>query len=54
MSHADFDVVTGPSMPQRRAPPPRQSRGSLENKSNPTAPLPTPAATPGDAGEKQR
>jgi hypothetical protein len=30
MSQTDFDVVTGPSMAQRRAPAPEQSEGSSD------------------------
>jgi hypothetical protein len=30
MSHSDFDVVTGPSMAQRRAPVPEQSNKSSD------------------------
>jgi len=48
MSHSDFDVITGPSMPQRPAPEPRQSVRSANDKSQPGAPLPTPVATSDD------
>jgi len=54
MSNADFDVVTGPSMQQRRVPPARQSHGSLDQKSDPAVPLVVPTATRGDAEEKRR
>jgi hypothetical protein len=43
MSHSDFDVVTGPSMAQRRAPVPEQSNKSSD---------PEPPAQPDPAGEK--
>jgi hypothetical protein len=44
MPHSDFDVVTGPSMPQLRTPapqaePPRRSPGP---SAKPPAPAPTP------------
>jgi hypothetical protein len=45
MSHSDFDVITGPSMPQRPAPEPRQSVRSANDKSQPGAPPQTPAAS---------
>ena len=35
MSHSDFDVVTGPSMVQRRAPVPKQSNKSSDAASGP-------------------
>jgi len=52
MSHSDFDVITGPSMPQRPAPEPRQSVRSANDKSQPGAPLPTPVATSDDIERK--
>ena len=52
MSHSDFDVITGPSMPQRRSPPPPQSDRSANDKSQPGAPLPTPVATSDDTERK--
>jgi hypothetical protein len=54
MSNADFDVVTGPSMQQRRVPPARQSHGSPDQKSDRAVPLVVPTATPRDAEEKRR
>ena len=37
MSRSDFDVVTGPSMPQRQAPEPRQSvRSAALSTKSPT------------------
>jgi hypothetical protein len=54
MSNADFDVVTGPSMQQRRVPPAQQSHGSLDQKSHPAVPLVVSTATPSDAEEKRR
>ena len=48
MSHSDFDVITGPSMPQRRSPSPPQLGRSANDKSPPGAPLATPAATSDD------
>ena len=55
MSHADFDVVTGPSMPQRQLPL-RQDRpsGSSDATTEPAAQPPSPAAPPSDAEEKRR
>jgi hypothetical protein len=44
MSNADFDVVTGPSMQQRRVPPAQQSHGSVDQKSDPVVPLAVPTA----------
>jgi hypothetical protein len=52
MSHSDFDVITGPSMPQRQSPEPRQSGRSANDKSQPGAPPPTPAATSDDTERK--
>ena len=52
MSHSDFDVVTGPSMPQRRSPSPPQSGRSANDKSQPGAPPPTPVATSDDTERK--
>ena len=37
MSHSDFDVVTGPSMAQRRAPVPEQSNRSSGADAEPAA-----------------
>ena len=37
MSHSDFDVVTGPSMAQRRAPAPEKSNGSSGANAGPAA-----------------
>jgi hypothetical protein len=54
MSNADFDVVTGPSMQQRRVPPAQQSHGSPDQKSDRAVPLVVPTATPRDAEEKRR
>ncbi len=49
MSHNDFDVVTGPSMAQRRAPVPEQS----DRSSNPASGIGAePAAQPEPAVEK--
>jgi hypothetical protein len=48
MSHGDFDVVTGPSMPQRRAPSPSQPSGYSDSAAEPPAPRPTPAGGPGE------
>jgi hypothetical protein len=48
MSHSDFDVITGPSMPQRPAPAPRQSVRSANDKSQPDASPLTSAATADD------
>ena len=45
MSHSDFDVVTGPSMAQRRAPAPEESNRS------PGADI-EPSAQPEPADEK--
>ena len=44
MSRSDFDVITGPSMPQRPAPEPRQSVRSANDKSQPGASPLTSAA----------
>jgi len=52
MSHADFDVVTGPSMPNR--PPPRQPNGSREATAERGAPPPRPTDAPRDADEGRR
>jgi hypothetical protein len=52
MSHSDFDVITGPSMPQRPAPALSQSGRSSDDKSQPGAPPPTPAATFDDIERK--
>jgi hypothetical protein len=49
MSHSDFDVVTGPSMAQRRAPVPEQSSKSSDSPSTPGAESPP---QPEPAGEK--
>jgi len=49
MSHSDFDVVTGPSMAQRRAPAPEQSDKSSDSASRPAA---EPPAQPEAADEK--
>ena len=48
MSRSDFDVVTGPSMPQRPAPALPQSGRWANDKSQPGAPPPTPAVTSDD------
>jgi hypothetical protein len=44
MSHSDFDVVTGPSMPQlqKPAPQPQQTSRSQEPASKPSAPAANP------------
>ena len=44
MSHSDFDVVTGPSMPQLRTPAPQAEppRRLPEPSAKPPAPAPTP------------
>jgi hypothetical protein len=44
MSRSDFDVITGPSMPQRPALEPRRSVRSANDKSQPGAPPQIPAA----------
>jgi hypothetical protein len=49
MSHSDFDVVTGPSMAQRRAPVAKQSNKSSDAASGPGA---EPSAQQEPAGEK--
>ena len=49
MSHSDFDVVTGPSMAQRRAPAPEQSDKSSDSASRPGG---EPPAQPEAADEK--
>ena len=49
MSQTDFDVVTGPSMAQRRAPVPEQSNRSSDPAPGTGA---EPAAQPAPAGEK--
>jgi hypothetical protein len=49
MSHSDFDVVTGPSMAQRRAPAPEQSNKSSDPASGDGA---EPSAQPEPADEK--
>jgi len=49
MSHSDFDVVTGPSMVQRRAPVPERPDRSSDPASGTGA---EPAAQPGSADEK--
>lgn len=49
MSHSDFDVVTGPSMMQRRAPIPKQSNKSSDPASGKSA---EPAAQPEPADDK--
>lgn len=46
MSHADFDVVTGPSMPRRPAPQPQRP--------NRPADSPPPPAAPDSAEDKVR
>jgi hypothetical protein len=53
MSHTDFDVVTGPSMPQRRALP--QQRPSPSSETAAELVVPTPASTdrPDNAEEKR-
>jgi hypothetical protein len=49
MSHSDFDVVTGPSMAQRRAPLPEQPNKSSNPASGTSAEV---RAQPNPAGEK--
>ena len=49
MSHSDFDVVTGPSMAQRRPPGPEQSNKFSDPASGPGA---EPPPQPEPAGEK--
>jgi hypothetical protein len=49
MSQSDFDVVTGPSMAQRRAPVPERSNGSSDPVSGTGA---EPPAQPEPADEK--
>jgi hypothetical protein len=45
MSHSDFDVVTGPSMAQRRASPPAQNGPkTAPARTQPPAPPPDPVA----------
>jgi hypothetical protein len=53
MSHSDFDVVTGPSMPQLRTPAPQAEppRRSPEPSAKPPA---QPAPTPRHDPEKSR
>ena len=47
MSQTDFDVVTGPSMAQRRAPVPERSEGSSDPAYGTDA-EPAPQPTPPD------
>lgn len=49
MSHSDYDVVTGPSMTQRRVPLPEQSNKSSDPASGTGD---APAAQPEPADEK--
>jgi len=49
MSQTDFDVVTGPSMAQRRAPVPEQSNRSSDPASGTGG---EPSAQPAPADEK--
>ena len=49
MSQTDFDVVTGPSMAQRRAPVPEQSKRSSDPASGTSG---EPPAQPEPADEK--
>jgi hypothetical protein len=49
MSHSDFDVVTGPSMAQRRAPVPEHPDTSSNHATGTSA---APAAQPEPADEK--
>ena len=51
MSHSDFDVVTGPSMAQRRMPLPQPSGKSPEAVAE--AAMPPPAAAPREPEEKR-
>ena len=48
MSHSDFDVVTGPSMAQRRAPVPEQSNRSSDPAYDTGAEPPAQPAPPGE------
>lgn len=50
MSHSDFDVVTGPSMAQRRAPVPDQSNKSSDPASGTSA---EPARSTGASRRKE-
>ena len=50
MSRSDFDVVTGPSMAQRRAPVPEQSNKSSDSASGPGA---EPARSTGASRRKE-
>ena len=50
MSRSDFDVVTGPSMAQRRAPVPEQSNKSSDSASDPGA---EPARSTGASRRKE-
>jgi len=52
MSHSDFDVVTGPSMPQQRTPTRRAE--PLRRSPEPSAKPPAPAPTPRHEAEKSR
>jgi len=51
MPSSDFDVVTGPSMPQRRTPAPQRSNGPAAEKS---APTPLGSARAGDRSGSER
>jgi hypothetical protein len=42
MSHSDFDVVTGPSMPQLRTPAPQPQSRSPETAEKPSVPAAAP------------
>jgi hypothetical protein len=53
MAQADFDVVTGPSMPQRRVRLPQQPSGSSDQARRPEALRPMPADGPADPEERR-
>jgi len=52
MSHSDFDVVTGPSMAQRRAPAPEQSNRSSDPPSG-TGAEPAPQPEPANPADEK-
>lgn len=53
MPHSDFDVVTGPSMPQRPTLPQQRPSPPSETAAEPAVPKPTPIDTRHN-GEERR
>jgi hypothetical protein len=53
MSHSDFDVVTGPSIPPRPVPPQQRPSPPSEAAAEPVVPNPTPIDTRHN-GEERR